>query len=338
MEKSAKTEEIIQEKLDSILQRHGYKLIDKLGQGGFASCWKVERIDVMQPFAVKVIQMKGDSGSGKGFDAYYSEIDTIIHLTHSNIIHCYSYFCEENILFLVLDFCPGGSLDDIIRSKRLLHNSKVLEFTYSLLQALNYMHSKNIAHLDIKPSNILIDAYGRVKFADFGLAQFVCGNRTDKYYGSLAFMSPEIHSQKPYDPFKADVWSFGVTLYYLAFRQLPWLANNKRDYEQLMKMGCLQIPVSAHPTIKKIILRCIVLNPEERASVPELIQIVNKTVDEGVIANKQTNTQKSQVQFNLSRNPSHKINPRARFSLSLSKPLKIAKSQVVLPVLKQAST
>ena len=329
--------ELYKRKIDYILQKHGYKLIDKLGEGGFASCWKVERIDVMQTFAVKIIEMKSPTESGVGYNAYYSEIDTIIHLTHPNIIRCYHYFREENLLFLILDFCPGGSLEDVITSKRLLHTNQMYEYVYSLLQALEYMHNQKIAHLDIKPSNILIDAYGRVKFADFGLAQYVLGNRTNKYSGSLAFMAPEIHSQKPYDPFKADVWSFGVTLYYLAFRQLPWLANNKYEYEQMVKIAAFQIPMNADPALKKIILRSIVVNPENRATISELLSIFKNSVEERLCLNRSVKIQKSQIHYNLKQSSLCQPKPRARLQSNITRPLPVAKSQIVLPVLRQAS-
>ena len=326
-------------KLEEILIGHGFRLLERVGEGGFASCWKAERIDIAQIFVVKIIKVKDSMKNSMEYQSYESEIEALTHLTHTNIIHCYSYFKEENYLFVILEYCPGGSLDSIIKEKRLISTNVLLNYAYSLLLGLNYMHNQKIAHLDIKPSNILIDQHGRIKFADFGLATFVKDNKSNRYLGSIAFMAPEILAQQPYDPFKADVWSIGMTIYYLAFRQLPWPSSNRHEYERMMHMGFVQIPISADPAIKQLIVRSIVVNPNNRADVSELldnfrtttegkIQLV-KTLTPQITHNKITNIPKS-IQSGIQ----SKLNPRARKNTALSRNFSMARSLAILPSLK----
>ena len=326
-------------KLEDHLMAHGFRLLERVGEGGFASCWKVERIDVAHIFVVKIIEVKESIQNSMEYRSYTSEIEALTHLTHTNIIHCYSYFKEENYLFVILEYCPGGSLDSIIKEKRLISTNLLLNYVYSLLLGLNYMHNQNIAHLDIKPSNILIDQHGRVKYADFGLATFVQDNKSDRYLGSIAFMAPEILAQQPYDPFKADVWSIGVTIYYLAFRQLPWPYHNKHEYEKMMHMGILQIPIAAEPAIKQLLVRSIVVNPQNRASVSELLDNFRAATEGRIQIFKTLTPQRSHnkitgIPQSLKSGMPNKLNPRARKNTPLIKTTNIARSLAVLPSLK----
>jgi serine/threonine protein kinase len=92
-----------------------------------------------------------------------------------------------------------------------------------ILSGLVFCHSRGVSHGDIKPHSILIDGHNRCKLADFGLSQHLNSSVTSRQFlGSRAFMAPEVMEKRPHDPFLADVWSLGVTFYWMAVGESPF--------------------------------------------------------------------------------------------------------------------
>lgn len=85
-----------------------------------------------------------------------------------------------------------------------------------LSQGLDYLHANNVAHGDLKPENLLTNADGSVKIADLGSSHFAVGP-SKKTRGTPAFMAPEMCSNQPFDPMKADLWALGACLYSFVF-------------------------------------------------------------------------------------------------------------------------
>ncbi|OHS99754.1 CAMK family protein kinase [Tritrichomonas foetus] len=156
------------------------------------------------------------------------ELDALRQLNSNRVICLYDYFIDEHAIYLILEYCPRGSLMDHIRRCGPLHGEILRCVCKQLLLAVSFIHSRRVAHLDIKPSNILIDRYSRPRLADFGLARmFVNDDGIKQRAGTLLYMSPELllgrsNSSKKIDPFKADVWALGVTFYVLATGDSPF--------------------------------------------------------------------------------------------------------------------
>lgn len=141
-----------------------------------------------------------------------------------------------------------------------------------VIYALKHCHNKGVVHRDLKPSNIFIDKYQRPKLADFGLASlYEEGEFMEIFVGSKAFIPPEIYNRKPYDAAKADVWSLGVTFYYLAAGKLPWNMTDTHKLEESIYSGCFPIPQSIGVTFGTILRKMIQVDPYSRAGLEELI-------------------------------------------------------------------
>ena len=278
-----RTIESEKERLTEVLRPHGYVPIEPVGKGGFATCWKVNRFDINEIFVSKEVRLQEGRKEERIKQTFLAELDALVHLTHFNIIQVFNYFSSGSSLYLILEYCPRGSLYDMMSEFDDIPVAQILHYAKQILTALLYMHQNNIAHLDIKPQNILLDKYGRVKIADFGLAT-VCRNNqlSDHYSGSLAYMAPEILEKQPYNPFSADVWSFGVTLYHIAFGSLPWLASSRADLEQCIKFGYSTLPPNIDPLLGALIKKSIVVKPENRATVTELLTLFS-TYDDNFI-------------------------------------------------------
>ena len=198
--------------------KHGYLLDKLLGQGGNASVFLVKSLKYDCQFVVKVTKHGGQC------EQRDNEIKTLMTITHKNVLCIYEYFQDDTYLYIILEYCPGGSLDDLVRTQGPLPISSLIQMCGQICEAMRAVHSASIAHRDIKPANILLDQYGRPKLADFGLSNFYDeAARVRSRAGSLPYMAPEIiQGSGGHNPFKSDVWALGVTFFYLATGSLPW--------------------------------------------------------------------------------------------------------------------
>jgi [calcium/calmodulin-dependent protein kinase] kinase len=173
----------------------------------------------------------------------------------------------------MLEYCSGGTLSDRIKRGQLYGAKDFRDIAIQLLEALAHCHSKRIAHLDIKPENIFFTADGRVRLADFGCSK-QCANQF--VGGSLPFMAPEVLCRiDGLDPFRADIWSLGICFYYMVAGKLPWKASDFNRMSSEIRLGLYQPLVDVDQRIPPIIQKTLKLEPRQRASVGELIEILN---------------------------------------------------------------
>ncbi len=131
-------------------------------------------------------------------------------------------------LFLFIEYCNKGTLEDFILEHREgLSDEIVRRFVAQIIIALKFLKERNIIHRDIKPKNILIHEDG-IKLADFGVAKIINNHNSDQettsFSGTIQFMSPQILRQEKYT-FATDMWSLGVTIFFVLFERLPWNSN-----------------------------------------------------------------------------------------------------------------
>ncbi len=125
-----------------------------------------------------------------------------------------------------MEFCEGGSALDIVKvTKHTLSERQCQCVLYHSLKGLQYLHSKNLIHRDIKAANILINKNGRCKLADFGVAKSVRASGAGTTIGSPYWMAPEVLGTEKYDN-SADIWSLGIVAIEMAIGKPP-LSNYK---------------------------------------------------------------------------------------------------------------
>lgn len=129
-----------------------------------------------------------------------------------------------------MEFAENGTILDRLRTLKHLTENDARKYFLQLISALKYLHSKDIAHRDLKLENLLLDAELGLKLSDFGFARNVsmemspmneaCLSNT--FCGSAAYASPEILKHLPYDPKRSDIWATGVILYAMVYGRLPF--------------------------------------------------------------------------------------------------------------------
>ena len=253
------------QQITKTLEEHQYSYIKVIGKGGFGSVHLVSSNKYIRNFVAKVVLRKSQN------EVQSNEIVSLMSLIHPHIISMYEYFYDETFLYMILEYCPGGSLSTYVKEYGKIKPPQLYQIAAQIISAVKECHSHNIAHRDIKPSNILIDANGRVKLSDFGLSVQNYDNGND-FCGSTPFMAPEIFKKMPYDPKKADVWAIGITLYYIGTGRTPWKGIGINEMELAILSGFVNFgDCDLEPEFIEVLKEMLTVSPKYRISLDCLL-------------------------------------------------------------------
>ncbi|OHT15990.1 CAMK family protein kinase [Tritrichomonas foetus] len=255
---------------------NGYLFSQVLGSGSFGVVFKAYHSGYKRDFAAKMISMVSkDQASSDAIDIE-SEFKTLMRLSHQNIIKIYGSFQYMHQFVIILQYCPNGTLKNLIQSGVGIPKDEQKAFIKSIVNALTYSHEKNVAHRDIKTANIFIDSFRRPILSDFGLSQILPLESASlfSFCGSFIYRSPEMILQKPHDPFKADVWALGVTFYIMVTGRDPWPTYSVDAMKKAI-VSCQfePFPETVEPEIVDLIKLMLTLDPNQRPSMAELSQL-----------------------------------------------------------------
>ena len=147
-----------------------------------------------------------------------SEIDILSKLQHKNIVKYYGVVRSVQSLNIILEYCIGGSVAKILETYKNLSESVIRKYTHQILEGLEYLHSHNIIHRDIKGANILVNRDGICKLSDFGGAKIMeeeINLKKQAFKGTPNWMAPETIKELEHTRF-SDVWSIGCTVIEMA--------------------------------------------------------------------------------------------------------------------------
>ena len=246
------------------LLEHNYEFREQIGEGGYGTVFLVWSTKYKELFVAKKIPIKGA-------ERVTSEVEVLMNLQHTNIINLYEYWCYSNNLYIIFEYCPNGSLKDVIKASGPLNPKQLWLACRDIASAIEFCHANNIVHRDIKAANLLVDKYNRIKLADFGLStpvQALVNART----GSPAYMSPEAILGRPnIDQFKCDIWALGVTFYELATGSIPWSARTFGEMRDEIQLGLQRRPQDMDYSLFKLLKQMMSVSPEGRPTITEIL-------------------------------------------------------------------
>lgn len=155
---------------------------------------------------------------------------------------------------LAYQFCEGGSLFSLLEDSRRYYD--YLPIALDIANGMAYLHSRNVIHRDLKPSNIMLTGSNRAKIADFGMSVANTGQELTAETGTYRYMAPEVIRHESYSS-NADVYSFGIVLWQLVSREIPFANLTPIQAAFSVAQGQRpEMPLSAPDRIREIIAAC----------------------------------------------------------------------------------
>ena len=247
-----------------------YEVIELLGQGGMATVYKAHQPSIDRYVAIKVLPPHAALDE-QFIERFQLEARTIGGLQHPHILPLYDYGTQDDILYLVMAYVDGGSLEDLVEEGTSLQVSRIEKLLREIASALDYAHRKGIIHRDVKPANILLDSEGHALLADFGIVKMM-GNDANLtgtgVIGTPAYIAPEQGQGELNIDGRADLYSLACVVFELFSARQPYQA------ETLMKVVLQHIsdPVptlsdyvsNLPPALDDVMRKAMAKLPEER--------------------------------------------------------------------------
>ncbi|KAF4074379.1 hypothetical protein AMELA_G00238750 [Ameiurus melas] len=259
-----------------------YKIGDELGSGQFAVVRKCRKKSTGYEYAAKFIKKRRSKSSRRGVskEDIEREVSILKQIQHPNVITLHDVFENKSEVILILELVAGGELFDFLAEKESLSEEEATEFLKQILDGVNYLHSKHIAHFDLKPENIMLlnrtVPHPRIKLIDFGLAHKIdFSNDFKNIFGTPEFVAPEVVNYEPLG-LEADMWSVGVITYILLSGASPFLGENKQ--ETLANVSAVDYEFDeeyfSHTSslAKDFIARLLIKDPKKRMTIQDSLQ------------------------------------------------------------------
>ncbi|XP_023294597.2 cGMP-dependent protein kinase, isozyme 2 forms cD5/T2 isoform X2 [Lucilia cuprina] len=242
------------------------RVIATLGVGGFG---RVELVqingDTNRSFALKQMK-KAQIVETRQQQHIMSEKEIMGEANCQFIVKLFKTFRDKKYLYMLMESCLGGELWTILRDKGNFDDSTTRFYTACVVEAFDYLHSRNIIYRDLKPENLLLDEKGYVKLVDFGFAKKLqSGRKTWTFCGTPEYVAPEVILNRGHD-ISADYWSLGVLMFELLTGTPPFTGSDPmRTYNIILKgIDAIEFPRNITSNARNLIKKLCRDNPAER--------------------------------------------------------------------------
>ena len=258
--------------VDEPKQIDQYEVLEKIGQGGIGSVYKVRHSKNQEVFALKLLKPEAAQDNAM-VTRFYQEARACATLNHPALVKVHDIGIYEEAPYLVLEFVPGSPLSSIIRSEKRLAVPVALSIAAQVAEALVYAHAKGIVHRDIKPGNILVSTETKVKIVDMGMVKMIHESGitlSGQTMGTPRYMPPEQIEDASKVNHQVDIYALGATLYFMVAGVPPYHELRTKHLGELLKHIVTTPPVPVEslveltPAVAKLIARSMERDPKKR--------------------------------------------------------------------------
>jgi hypothetical protein len=250
-----------------------YRIDSVIGSGGFSTVYRATHLLLRVPVALKLVKPSLLKDHPYLAGLLCEEAQFAAQISHPNVVRVFDITSNEKMTYIVMEFIEGGNLAEIMGNDP-LELREAITITIDIIAGLQAGLAQGLIHRDIKPGNVMLGKDGKARLLDFGLARpmTMTPNRSGvfrksaSFVGTPAFISPEQAQNPDQADFRSDMYSLGVTLYYLTTGKMPFL---HKDAMMLVKMHIQDVPppidTPGYPkTLSRIIMKMMEKQPANR--------------------------------------------------------------------------
>ena len=264
-----------------------YQIYYPVGKGGYSIVFQGKNVKTQETVALKFVKRENlkDICFLENFE---KELRIYQRLNHKGITKFIETLYLPDYIVIVQELLVGGTLSHLFCPHNgYIKDDVILRWGKEILETIAYLHKNGISHNDIKPDNIGLDSYYHAKILDFGLCSDQLRTKAHKC-GTPFYAAPEIFSNADHDDFKADIWSYGVTMHVIVTGQFPFIADDINSFRRDFKNPNF-IQNRCTGALGQLIDMCLKINPNERMTAHQILNTHVFDRAEKLIENFQTN-------------------------------------------------
>jgi beta-lactam-binding protein with PASTA domain/tRNA A-37 threonylcarbamoyl transferase component Bud32 len=245
-----------------------YRVLHRLGSGGMAEVYCAQDLQLGRKVALKILYRRF-AEDAEFVERFRREASSAAGLQHQHVVAVYDRGEYDGTYYIAMEYLEGRSLKTIVQQEAPLDPDRAIDLTIQVLRAARFAHRRGIIHRDLKPHNVIVDADGRAKVTDFGIARAGASDmtQTGSIMGTAQYLSPE-QAQGHAVSAASDIYSIGIMLYELLTARVPF------DGESAVTIALKQVnerpvPPSAHnpavtPELEEVVMRALEKDPARR--------------------------------------------------------------------------
>ncbi len=245
-----------------------YRIVRRIGSGGMADVYCAEDTHLGREVALKVLHRRFAQDQ-EFVERFRREAKAAAGLSHPNVVGVFDRGEHEGTYYIAMELLSGRTLKQIVSEEAPLPQEQVIDLGGQILAAAGFAHRGGIIHRDFKPHNVIVDADGRAKVTDFGIARAGASEMTEtgSIMGTAHYLSPE-QAQGHAVTAASDLYSIGVMLYEMLAGRLPFEGDSavaialKHLSEQPAPLS--QLRPDVHPALEAVVMAALAKDPERR--------------------------------------------------------------------------